>query len=86
MADKRNREGPNSRDHSGGCDRKSVRMRFEKKKKTCEKKNDAFISANRLTLSSINRDDLGTTFTCQAVNTKLVKPKDASVVLDLNRK
>ncbi|XP_046433461.1 nephrin isoform X2 [Neodiprion lecontei] len=41
---------------------------------------------NRLTLSSISRSDLGTRFTCQALNTKLVEPKTASLILEMNLK
>lgn len=41
---------------------------------------------NILTWPSIRRKDLDALFTCQAVNTKLTEPKEAFVVLKINRK
>jgi hypothetical protein len=41
---------------------------------------------NRLLWPSVQRSDLNSIFTCQALNTKLVEPKETSFVLDMNRK
>jgi len=40
---------------------------------------------NRLHWPSVSRHDFGSVFTCQASNTKLMDPRQASVVLDLRR-
>jgi hypothetical protein len=39
---------------------------------------------NRLLWPSVQRSDLNSIFTCQALNTKLVEPKETSFVLDMN--
>ena len=41
---------------------------------------------NRLLWPSVQRTDLNSIFTCQAINTKLIDPKEFSLVLDLYRK
>jgi hypothetical protein len=35
---------------------------------------------------SVQRSDLNSIFTCQAINTELVEPRESSYVLDLHRK
>lgn len=47
-------------------------------------KNTGDIIENRLVFNPVNRTDLNSIFTCQAVNTKLVEPKESSYVLDLH--
>lgn len=39
---------------------------------------------NRLLWPSVQRSDLNSIFTCQALNTKLVEPKETSFVLDMH--
>lgn len=41
---------------------------------------------NRLTWPAVARRDLDSVFTCQAINTILTEPKDATVMLELHRK
>lgn len=41
---------------------------------------------NRLMRPPLYRENLGAIFTCQAVNTLIVKPKESSYVLDMLRK
>lgn len=48
-------------------------------------KNRACLFDCRLTLQSITRSHLGANYTCQARNTDLIEPREASVSLDLNR-
>ncbi|XP_061931245.1 nephrin isoform X4 [Apis cerana] len=49
-------------------------------------KNAGDVIENRLTLQSITRSHLGANYTCQARNTDLIEPREASVSLDLNLK
>lgn len=49
-------------------------------------KNTGDVIENRLTWPAVQRADLNSLFTCQAVNTKLVEPKERSYVLDLHCK
>lgn len=44
------------------------------------------LTENRLMWPSVQRSDLNSIFTCQAVNTPLVEPRESSYVLDLHRK
>lgn len=46
--------------------------------------NSGDVIENRLLWPSIQRTDLNSIFTCQALNTKLVEPKETSFVLDMN--
>lgn len=46
--------------------------------------NSGDVIENRLLWPSIQRSDLNSIFTCQALNTKLVEPKETSFVLDMN--
>lgn len=43
------------------------------------------LTENRLTWRSVSRQDLKTDLTCQASNTELMEPREASVKLDLIR-
>uniref|UniRef100_A0A336MAP7 CSON014513 protein n=1 Tax=Culicoides sonorensis TaxID=179676 RepID=A0A336MAP7_CULSO len=51
----------------------------------CEQ-NSGDVIENRLLWPSIARNDLNSVFTCQALNTILVEPKETSFVLDMNLK
>ncbi|XP_063702814.1 hemicentin-2-like [Culicoides brevitarsis] len=51
----------------------------------CEQ-NSGDVIENRLLWPSIARNDLNSVFTCQALNTLLVEPKETSFVLDMNLK
>lgn len=51
----------------------------------CEQ-NSGDVIENRLLWPSIARNDLNSVFTCQALNTILVEPKETSFVLDMNCK
>lgn len=51
----------------------------------CEQ-NSGDVIENRLLWPSIARNDLNSVFTCQALNTLLVEPKETSFVLDMNCK
>lgn len=44
------------------------------------------LTENRLMWPSAQRSDLNSIFTCQAINTPLVEPRESSFVLDLHRK
>lgn len=44
------------------------------------------LTENRLMWPSVQRSDLNSIFTCQAINTPLVEPRESSFVLDLHRK
>lgn len=44
------------------------------------------LTENRLMWPSVQRSDLNSIFTCQAINTQLVEPRESSYVLDLHRK
>lgn len=44
------------------------------------------LNENRLMWPSVQRSDLNSIFTCQALNTQLVEPRESSYVLDLHRK
>lgn len=46
---------------------------------------DAEVNENRLLWLTVGRQDLGSSFTCQATNTKLMDPRQSSVTLDLRR-
>lgn len=46
--------------------------------------NSGDVIENRLLWPSVQRADLNSIFTCQALNTKLVEPKETSFVLDMN--
>jgi hypothetical protein len=46
--------------------------------------NSGDVIENRLLWPSVQRSDLNSIFTCQALNTKLVEPKETSFVLDMN--
>lgn len=48
--------------------------------------NSGDVIENRLLWPSVQRTDLNSVFTCQAVNTLLVEPKENSYVLDLHCK
>ncbi|CRL00448.1 CLUMA_CG013711, isoform A [Clunio marinus] len=48
--------------------------------------NSGDVIENRLLWPSVQRSDLNSIFTCQALNTKLVEPKETSFVLDMNLK
>lgn len=48
--------------------------------------NTGDVIENRLLWPAVQRSDLNAIFTCQAVNTILVEPKENSYVLDLHRK
>lgn len=48
--------------------------------------NSGDVIENRLLWPSVQRTDLNALFTCQAVNTLLVEPKENSYVLDLHCK
>lgn len=48
--------------------------------------NTGDVIENRLLWPAVQRTDLNAIFTCQAVNTILVEPKENSYVLDLHRK
>lgn len=48
--------------------------------------NSGDVIENRLLWPSVQRTDLNSVFTCQAVNTMLVEPKESSYVMDLHRK
>lgn len=48
--------------------------------------NTGDVIENRLLWPSVQRTDLNSIFTCQAVNTILVEPKENSYVLDLHCK
>lgn len=48
--------------------------------------NSGDVIENRLLWPGVQRTDLNSVFTCQAVNTKLVEAKERSFVLDLLRK
>lgn len=43
------------------------------------------LTENRLMWPSVQRSDLNSIFTCQAINTQLVEPRESSYVLDLHR-
>lgn len=47
--------------------------------------NSGDVIENRLLWPSVQRTDLNSVFTCQAVNTLLVEPKESSFVMDLHR-
>lgn len=44
------------------------------------------LTENRLMWPSVQRSDLNSIFTCQAINTQLAEPRESSYVLDLHRK
>jgi hypothetical protein len=44
------------------------------------------LTENRLMWPSVQRTDLNSIFTCQAINTQLVEARESSYVLDLHRK
>jgi dual oxidase maturation factor 1 len=44
------------------------------------------LTENRLMWPSVQRSDLNSIFTCQAINTPLIEPRESSYVLDLHRK
>lgn len=44
------------------------------------------LTENRLMWPSVQRHDLNSIFTCQAINTQLVEARESSYVLDLHRK
>ncbi|CRL01064.1 CLUMA_CG014257, isoform A [Clunio marinus] len=44
------------------------------------------LNENRLMWPSVQRSDLNSIFTCQAINTQLVEPRESSFVLDLHLK
>lgn len=44
------------------------------------------LTENRLMWPSVQRSDLNSIFTCQAINTQLVEPRESSYVLDLHCK
>ena len=44
------------------------------------------LTENRLMWPSVQRRDLNSIFTCQAINTQLVEPRESSYVLDLHCK
>lgn len=44
------------------------------------------VTENRLMWPSVQRSDLNSIFTCQAINTPLVEARESSYVLDLHRK
>lgn len=46
---------------------------------------DAEVNENRLLWLTVGRQDLGSSFTCQATNTKLMDPRQSTVTLDLRR-
>ena len=46
--------------------------------------NSGDVIENRLLWPAVQRSDLNSIFTCQALNTKLVEPKETSFVLDMN--
>ncbi|CAD7086100.1 unnamed protein product [Hermetia illucens] len=48
--------------------------------------NSGDVIENRLLWPSVQRNDLHSVFTCQAVNTDLVKPKERSFILDMRLK
>lgn len=48
--------------------------------------NSGDVIENRLLWPSVQRTDLNSVFTCQAINTILVEPKESSYVMDLHRK
>lgn len=48
--------------------------------------NSGDVIENRLLWPSVQRTDLNSVFTCQAVNTLLVEPKESSFVMDLHCK
>lgn len=48
--------------------------------------NTGDVIENRLLWPSIQRTDLNSIFTCQAINTQLVEPRENSYILDLHRK
>jgi hypothetical protein len=47
---------------------------------------NGYIVENRLVWPAVARHDLGSAFTCRAVNSRLIEPRDAHVKLDLYRK
>ncbi|XP_049768069.1 hemicentin-2-like [Schistocerca cancellata] len=49
----------------------------------CEK-NAGDVIENRLTFRAVARSDLGAAFTCQATNTRLAEPREATIRLDLH--
>lgn len=46
--------------------------------------NSGDVIENRLLWPAVQRTDLNSVFTCQAVNTMLVEPKESSYVMDLH--
>lgn len=48
--------------------------------------NTGDVIENRLLWPSVQRTDLNSIFTCQAINTQLVEPRENSYILDLHRK
>ena len=48
--------------------------------------NSGDVIENRLLWPAVQRNDLNAIYTCQAINTKLVEPKEISFVLEMNRK
>lgn len=44
---------------------------------------NGYIVENRLVWPAVARHDLGSAFTCRAVNSRLIEPRDANVKLDL---
>ena len=47
--------------------------------------NTGDVIENRLTWSSVKREDLNSVLSCQAVNTILTDPREVSLVLDIHR-
>jgi len=48
--------------------------------------NSGDVIENRLLWPSVQRNDLNSVFTCQALNTQLDKPKEKSFILDMHCK
>lgn len=47
--------------------------------------NTGDVIENRLTWSSVKREDLNSVLSCQAINTDLTEPREVSLVLDIHR-
>lgn len=48
--------------------------------------NTGDVTENRLMWPAVARNDLNSIFTCQAMNTQLVEPRESTFVLDLHCK
>jgi hypothetical protein len=46
--------------------------------------NTGDVIENRLTLTSVKREDLNSVLSCQAINTGLTEPREVSLVLDIH--